>query len=127
MAPRTKVYIYLEVAEDKYTAGVARISMAANYRVFSLLANVRNDGGVTPVAPVRGFPDKLSKGAEEFFKDAEAEGSALHSKTFLTTEEVERAQKLSDGFVAGLVAAAASMRALEGKGASPRLVVAFAD
>jgi len=127
MAPRTKIHAYLEIAEDKYSAGVARISMASNYRAFALMANVRNDGGITPVAPLRGFPPALCKGAEEFFKEVEAAGTPLHHKTFLTLPEMESVLAQVDGFVPGVVACVYAMQGLTKKGSSPRFVIAFED
>lgn len=127
MAPRTKIYQYLEIAEDHYTAGVARISQAANYRLFALMANVRNEGGITPVAPVKGFPAGLSKGADEYFKEVEAAGSGLHSKTWLTADELESVAEQLDGFAPGVVASLGAMKALTKKGSNPRLVIAFED
>lgn len=128
MAPRTKIHAYLEIAEDKYSAGVARISMASNYRAFALMANVRNDGGITPVAPLRGFPPAMCKGAEEYFKEVEAEsGKPLHSKTFLTLPEMESVLAQVDGFIPGVVACVWAMQGLTKKGSNPRFVIAFED
>jgi hypothetical protein len=128
MAPRTKIHTYLEIAEEHYTAGVARFSFAANYRVFSLMANVRNAGGITPVSPPKGFPLGISAGAQAHFDAMEQEANdPLHSHTWLSTDEVKSVLTQADGFVPGLVACAAAMEALEAKGSNPRLLVAFED
>lgn len=123
MAPKTKIHMYLEIVEDHYTAGVAKFSQAANYRLFGLMANVRNDGGITPVSMPKGFPTGLSKGSEEFFK----EFPVLHSKTWLDLAEMETVADQLDGFAPGVVACIGAMKALVKKGSNPRLIVAFED
>ena len=125
MAAKTKMYGFLEIEESHYTAGVASFSFAVQYRLFALMAGVRNEGGIVPVAPVRGFPSEPSKGAEFYFENLEKEFGSIHTKTYLTADEVQAAQNQLDTFNPGLVAANAAMQALVKKGSNPRLLIAF--
>lgn len=126
MAPKTKVHLYLEIEEAHYTAGVARVSMAPNYRLYSLMANVRNDGGITPVAMPKGLPKtKLSGGAQAYFDELAAAGVSLHTHTWLDTAEMVDVEAQADGFSPAVTVITAAMKALEKKGSNPRLIVAF--
>jgi hypothetical protein len=128
MAPKTKIHLYLEIEESHYTAGVARFSMAANYRLFSLMANVRNDGGIEPVAQPKGLPKtKLSGGAQAYLDELGAAGVTLHTPTWLNTDEMIEVRKQADGYSPAIVAITAAMEALVKKGSNPRLIVAFED
>src|SRR4051812_44070727 len=45
-----------------------------NYRVFTILAGVRNDGGVQPIAGARGVPDDASDAVREQIDDYGPDG-----------------------------------------------------
>lgn len=125
MAPKTKIYTYLDIVESHYIAGVGQFTFAANYRLFALMANVRNEGGITPVSLPKGFPAEMSKGAQFLFNTLVDEGADLHSQTFLTTAELAQVVEQADTFAPGAIAALGAMKALEAKGSNPRLLIAF--
>lgn len=56
-----------------------------NYRLFSVLANVRNGDGLTPIAEPRGLPQDIHKFTDWYLEDVDP---IDHSATWLTLEEV---------------------------------------
>lgn len=57
-----------------------------NYRLFAMLADVRNDGSITPIAPThRGVPSDASTEYQRLVAQWEGDG---HSHTWVTMEEV---------------------------------------
>ena len=118
----------LEIVEDHYTAGVATFSQASNYRLFSLMANVRNEGGIAPVSPPKGLPEGLAKGTEHYLESLEQDPkNKLHTHTWLTADEVKEVVSKMDTFCPGVVACNAAMQELVRKGSNPRLIVAFSE
>lgn len=62
-----------------------------NYTVFSVLAGVRNDGYVTPIAAPRGLPDDVTRAAPKVNEDGDDESQweyGDHSFSWLTVAEV---------------------------------------
>ena len=63
---------------------------ARNYTVFSVLANVRNDGYVTPISEARGLPKDATHatGVDEDGRPREEYEYGEHSRSWLTLDEV---------------------------------------
>ena len=60
-----------------------------NYRLFAVLAGVRNNYDVTPISPPRGLPVDASDETKQYHNSY---GSDAHSESFLTLEELEQYQ-----------------------------------
>lgn len=56
-----------------------------NYRLFSLLADVRNDGTINPISEPRGIPDDAS---DSYLFICNAWGRIAHSHSWLLLEEI---------------------------------------
>lgn len=64
---------------------IIKLLGSRDYCLFSIIADVRNDGSITPLWPNRGLPDDVSaKTAKEFPLDSD-----YHSHTFFTLAELK--------------------------------------
>lgn len=73
-------------AEGKPDPAMFRRYTGRDYRLFAMLADVRNDGSITPIAPTeRGVPADASV---EYLRLVEQWGVDGHSHTWVTMEEV---------------------------------------
>lgn len=89
----------IEVKIDGEWTGYSRISLARDYRLFSLLAGVRSSGDrPEPIAPDRGFPDDAAKITRLMRDD---DGSDGHSDTFLTLDEMDKSEVLYEEILRG--------------------------
>ena len=60
-------------------------NVSRNYPLFALLANVRNNGSITPISNPRGLPDDVSF-LTKFISDKD--GNDGHSHSYVTSEEI---------------------------------------
>lgn len=56
-----------------------------SYSLFSILADVRNDGDFIPISEPKGIPDDASSSVKGYMEDW---GCDIHSKSFLTVQEL---------------------------------------
>lgn len=56
-----------------------------DYELFSILANVRNDGEIIPISEPRGFPEDASNEVEDEYMNW---GSDAHSASYMTLKEL---------------------------------------
>lgn len=56
-----------------------------NYELFSILANVRNDGKIVPISKPRGFPKNASNEIEDEYRNW---GLDAHSASYMTLQEL---------------------------------------
>lgn len=137
--------------DDRLVTSARRImelgQFGRDYRLFAILANVRNDDSVTPIAEPRGFPPD---GVDYFgYEASDWDGStakaiasgcgaphrevlmdSCHSLSWLTTDEVVEAQKryVHSAVLANtmLMMAILNMRTLEANGYSDvRMIFCF--
>ena len=87
----------IDEAEPEYT--VQEICGDRNYRLFYLLAGVRNEGDLTPVSDPKGLPSDVT----EFVRgESEEWGSDGHSHSYLTLGEI-KAHKDDEGILKELI------------------------
>ncbi len=122
MAPRTRIYAFLEIEESHYVAGVASFNISSDYTLFALMGDSLKKNAV-PVVKSTTFPDNMSKGAEAYF----ANKPNLRNVTVLSTSDMHKVVYGFDGFNAAATAILGAMDALTNVGSSPRLIVAFEE
>jgi len=79
---------YKDDGENEFTPYWSGESDKRNYLLFAILANVRNDGSITPIAEPRGLPADMNSYIAEKAKSWEDDG---HSMSYFTLQELEDA------------------------------------
>jgi len=83
-------YIDVDELEPKYVKLPIGESEGRDYTLFSILADVRNSTGITPIAPPRGMPKYANKQLVEAYLQWEEDA---HSVSYFTLAELIKAEK----------------------------------
>lgn len=81
------IHCHVEIKIDGKWEHYNMPRVGRNYRLFALLADVRNYDGIEPISPVKGIPGDLSLLTR---LDAEYWGTDGHSHSWLSVEEMKR-------------------------------------
>src|SRR6266404_8015342 len=73
----------INVSYDEDEINEMEVNIIRNYNLFALLADVRNNIGLTPLSPIRGIPLNTDQRIKDYMNDG-----SLHSLTFYEVSEL---------------------------------------
>lgn len=116
------IHCFVEIKKATYWDtwnGCNAINPPRCYDMFAAMAGVRDCGRISRICDPRGRPTDCSEEAADYFGEY-----GVHSESWLTTEEFERAIQNCGGH-SSYKALLAAMQSLEADGEIVRLVFAF--
>lgn len=87
------IHMHTEIKVDGVWHHYSHPKIAPLYRLFAKLANVRNEYGIAPIAPLRGLPEDVTFTTKV---DAELWGDGKHHCSWITGEELSEVVRWFD-------------------------------
>lgn len=79
------IHVHLEIEIDGQWHHYNSINLYRNYTLFAKMADVRNDGSITPLSTCRGLPENISVVTK---LDVDSWGNDGHSHSWLNAKEI---------------------------------------